>query len=125
MTWKLLTTTLPVLAFERVRFMRVSEDGRLDRHVDIGNREAGIRDGMLMRLHLPLKTTDACVFESWDLHAIKHEHHLPRGQWWYLDQRQPHAVSNQRAIERIHLVVDAYVTPALRQLLAQDVEMTI
>lgn len=40
------------------------------------------------------------------------------GSLVYLDQRKPHAVRNDGAAERIHLVIDTVSTPELRQQIA-------
>lgn len=109
---------LPCRAFQRVRLMRLSAGGELTRHSDITDPEAGTKDGKLCRLHVPLKTSERCLFRSWSLDGVEHKLHFPERALCYLDTRKPHAVVNPGNAERIHLVVDAYSTPELRALLA-------
>jgi len=114
--------------FDRVRFLRVrAGDGALGRHADITNRDAGSVEGKLARLHIPLTTSASCHFSAWNIFGARLEAHLPAGSLWYLDQRKPHAVSNIGGSERIHLVVDAKVTPALRALIegGTDAEVSV
>jgi Aspartyl/Asparaginyl beta-hydroxylase len=107
------------LSFQRVRFMRLAASGgELTRHADITDPEAGTKDGRIARLHIPLVSPEACVFRSWSLRGVEERLHMPEGALCYLDTRKPHAVINPGASERIHLVADAYATPALRALLA-------
>lgn len=102
--------------FERVRFMRLrGKDGELARHADITDREAGTRDGALMRIHLPIQTSPGCTFTSWSARGQRIDLHLEAGRLFYLDTRKPHAVANAGADDRIHLVVDAAASPALRK----------
>lgn len=113
-----LVEALPGLK-ERVRFMRLRHgDGELSRHADITDREAGVRSGCVARLHIPIRTSPAVRFQAWDSRGALHEHHFPERSLFYLDQRKPHRVLNtDPALDRIHLVVDCYVTSILRDML--------
>jgi hypothetical protein len=105
---------------ERIRFMRLApHGGELSRHADITDREAGTRDGYVARLHIPLVTHNEVLFESWGLRGEHQEMHFAAGGLYYLDQRKPHRVVNRSLVERIHLVIDAYSSQALRELLQQ------
>lgn len=106
------------LSFQRVRFMRLAASGgELTRHADITDPEAGTKDGRIARLHIPLVSPEECVFRSWSLRGEENRLHMAEGALCYLDTRKPHAVINPGASERIHLVADAYSTPALRALI--------
>lgn len=98
----------------RVRIMRLSKDGELSRHADVTNRQAGLRDGMLVRLHVPLQTNPEVKFRSWDALGLLREIHMSAGGLWYLDQRKPHACRNDGGHTRLHLVVDVAADPILR-----------
>ena len=105
---------------ERVRFMRLSaKGGELTRHADITDPDAGTRDGQLMRLHIPLRSDPRCIFHSWKLDGEESMLHFPERALCYLDTRKPHSVTNPADIERVHLVVDTFSTPDLREWLEE------
>lgn len=118
-------TTMKVVARlpgekDRVRFMRLAaKGGELTRHADITDREAGVADGKVSRLHIPLKSPKDCAFRSWSARGQVKETHLAERGLFYLDQRKPHAVKNPGEQERVHLVVDCYSGPELRKWLEQ------
>lgn len=101
----------------RVRFMRVAGKGELGRHADITNRDSGVKDGALARLHIPLKTSIDCLFYAWDQKGVKLDRHLGERSLFYLDQRKPHAVRNSAKEDRIHLVMDVASSPGLREMI--------
>lgn len=102
---------------ERVRLMRLDPGGELTRHADIVDPDAGPREGQELRLHIPIATDPSARFQSWGPSGRCDEEHMGAGQVWYLDTRKPHACQNPSAVERIHLVVDTWVTPELLALL--------
>lgn len=106
-------------AKDRVRFMRLAPGGgELTRHADITDREAGTKDGAVVRLHIPIFTSPLVEFSSWD-HRGQHKTMAMRERGlYYLDQRKPHAVVNRdQERERIHLVVDTLSNADLRSML--------
>jgi hypothetical protein len=109
------------LEFDRVRFMRLrSKNGELSRHADITDREAGLMDGFVARLHVPIKTTDAVTFYGWDARGRCHVRRFAERSLFYLDQRKPHAVLNKDpSFDRVHLVMDAYADERLRGMIAR------
>jgi hypothetical protein len=110
--------------FERLRFMRLTPSGELSRHADVTNREAGTRIGQVARLHLPLITSASVDFVAWSARGERLAHHLEPGDLWYLDQRKPHCVQNRDpARERVHVVMDVFVTPEIRAWLAATQEV--
>lgn len=110
------------LQLDRVRFMRLrSKDGELSRHADITDREAGVRDGFITRLHVPIRTSDAVTFFGWTARGKKISVSFPERALCYLDQRKPHAVKNtDPALDRIHLVVDCFADAKMRKLIASE-----
>ena len=102
---------------ERARLMRLRAKGKLTRHADIVNRNAGVANGCYARLHLPLAVTNECTFESWDSDGSLVSYHPQKGDLFYLDQRKPHQVTNAAETDRIHLVCDVLSGPALRRAL--------
>lgn len=102
---------------QRVRLMRVAAGGRLGRHADIIDPEAGIAPGRVARIHVPLETNGGCYFSSWLLSGSETRAHMAVGTAWYLDTRKPHAFDNAGTADRIHLVVDTFATPELAALL--------
>ena len=106
---------------ERVRLMRLTGDGgELTRHADITDRNAGLEDGQIARLHYPLVTNPQVQFTSWNLNNAPNTTHMEAGKWWYLDVRKPHAAVNAANSERIHLVVDAVVNDWVRSFIANE-----
>lgn len=110
-------------ALERVRLFRMAAhpkgNGRLGRHSDIQDAAVGTRDGDLMRIHVPIRTHPDITMTCWDLSGIPHTAHLKAGSAYYLDTRKPHCVSNPSPVDRVHLVIDTEVTPALRRLIVE------
>jgi hypothetical protein len=104
---------------DRIRLMKLrAKDGELARHADTTLVDAGVADGKLARLHIPLDTNPHVVFTQWDARGKKHERHFAAGSLFYLDQRKPHRAVNEGDTDRVHLVVDIHSTPALRELIA-------
>jgi hypothetical protein len=102
--------------FDRIRFMRLrAKDGELSRHADITDRDAGLRDGRLARLHIPVRTSDAVTFHGWSARGEHQERHFPERCLFFLDQRKPHRVENRDPeLDRVHIVVDVTSNPKLR-----------
>ena len=110
-------------SFQRVRLMRLEPGGgELTRHSDITDPEAGTADGKLARLHIPLITNPQVLFRQWTLAGRQVEANMGPGELWYLDTRKPHKAGNYGTSPRIHLVVDAYVGPRLRERIARSLE---
>jgi Aspartyl/Asparaginyl beta-hydroxylase len=110
---------LPEMSLQRVRLMQLTPGGgELKRHADITDRQAGVQDGCVVRIHFPIVTNPDVVFTSWGLWGDQAVCSMAAGTAWYLDVRKPHTAVNGGATNRIHLVVDAEATPAMRQLLA-------
>lgn len=102
--------------YDRVRFMRLAATkGELTRHADITDRGAGVADGKVMRLHIPIVTNPDVHFYGWDARGNKLSADFAPGDLFYLDQRKPHCVRNEGGTDRIHLVIDAFATPRLRE----------
>lgn len=101
---------------DRVRFMRLAADGgELTRHADITDREAGVADGRVTRLHIPIQTSGDCKFRSWDARGQLRQITMQERGLYYLDQRKPHACKNTGQQERVHLVIDVYGGPEIRE----------
>jgi hypothetical protein len=109
---------------ERVRLLRMAgrdgKGGKLNRHTDITDRNAGTRDGQIVRFHIPLITDPAIVMHSWDLSGRERATHLQPWRCYYLDARKPHAVTNPTGVDRIHLVVDVVSSPQVRAHIADS-----
>lgn len=102
---------------ERVRLMRMQgrpEGGKLGRHTDITDRNAGTRDGQVCRFHIPLTTHPDIRMHTWELDGTHRTHHLEPWACYYLDQRKPHAVANPTTTHRVHLVVDVLADDTVR-----------
>lgn len=100
---------------DRVRLMRLAPGGgELTRHADITDRDAGVADGKLARLHVPIQTNPDVWFQSWNARGEERKLSMALRGLYYLDQRKPHAAKNAGKIERIHLVVDTISGPELR-----------
>lgn len=114
-----LLSGLGISGVERVRLMRLAPGGgELARHADITDRQAGTRDGMIARLHLPIETSPASQFQAWTREGARLQWQMPEGALCYLDQRKPHTVVNaHRTDARVHLVIDVEASASLRDLL--------
>jgi len=103
---------------DRVRFMRLLPGGgELTRHADT-NPEAGVADGKLTRIHIPIVTNSGVIFTQWNSRGGKVEKNFPERAMCYLDQRQPHRAINGGETERIHLVLDVASNDRMRALIA-------
>jgi hypothetical protein len=113
-------------AKQRLRLMRLApQGGELTRHADITDPEAGTGPGKLARLHIPLRTSEACSFRGWGLDGEELERHFPERALCYLDTRKPHAARNEGEVERIHLVLDCFVGPELRRMIAAEARLQL
>lgn len=105
--------------FERVRVMRLKAGTTIKKHTDKVDKE--IKDGKIVRLHVPLKTNQHVHFYLWE---GKKENHftLQVGKYYYVDVTAAHAVHNKADFDRLHLVIDCYMNPRLENLLKQAEE---
>lgn len=112
---------------ERVRLFRMTAkddlNGVLKRHSDIQDRDVGTKNGMLARLHVPLRTHEDIKMTVWDLTGKSRTAHLAAGGVYYLDTRKPHSVANQSPVDRIHLVVDLIVNDSVRKWICNSEEV--
>lgn len=113
---------------ERVRLFRMAahkdRHGKLGRHSDIQDHAVGTRDGMLVRFHVPIRTHRDIKMTVWDLEGKERSAHLAAGGVYYLDTRKPHSVQNNSPVDRVHLVVDAVVNPAIRSQIEKSQEVS-
>ncbi len=100
--------------FERIRLMRLDPGGELTRHADITDKNLGLADRKIARLHIPLETNDEVRFWSWGADGERAQAQMGEGELWYLDIRKPHAAMNGGDTIRTHLVVDAVCNWRLR-----------
>ena len=57
---------------QRVRFMKLrSGEGELTRHTDLEDRDFGLADGRVMRIHFPIETNKSVQFSMWNLYEKK------------------------------------------------------
>ncbi len=88
-----------------VRLMSLAAGARILPHRDPGG---GFEDGVA-RLHIPLRTAPEVIFT-----LDGEELHFAAGQTWYMNANCLHAVRNDSAIERVHLVIDCVPNDWLR-----------
>jgi Aspartyl/Asparaginyl beta-hydroxylase len=104
---------------DRIRLMRLAPGGELSRHADITDRDAGLADGRIARLHIPIKTTALVAMHGWDKRGQHVETRFPEGALCYLDQRGPHRVENRdKTADRVHLVIDVRSDAGIRDMIA-------
>lgn len=102
----------------RIRFMNLkSRGGELQRHTDQVDPDAGIMNGKLMRVHIPIVTNNNVIFEQWDCNGKNKKVNMKVGESWYLDVRKPHRAVNNGDSVRTHLVIDFESNEYLRGLL--------
>lgn len=110
---------IPNAGFDRIRFMRLGPGGgELARHADLCP-EAGVKDGRLARIHIPIETNSDVIFTQWNSRGAQVQRKFPQGALCYIDQRQPHRAINGGTTDRVHFVLDTHTTPALRKLIAE------
>jgi len=102
-------------AVDRVRFMKLNPHGELLRHTDQIDPDAGISNGKIMRIHIPIVTNPGVEFTTWS--PIENNVVMNAGECWYLDRRKPHRVINNGDTSRIHLVIDAISNERVRNFL--------
>ena len=102
---------------ERVRLMRLEAGTIIAKHTD--KVDKAIKDGKIVRLHIPIKTSMNVHFYLWN---GKDQYHfnLETGKYYYTDVSKPHAVHNKWDEDRLHLVVDCYNNEKLENLLHID-----
>ena len=105
--------------FERVRVMRLKAGTTIKKHTDKVDKE--IKNGTIVRLHVPLRTNNNVHFYLWEGKEQQH-YHLEGGKYYFVDVSKPHAVHNKADFDRLHLVVDCYNNPRLKNLLKQGDE---
>ena len=105
--------------FERVRFMKIKANSGIGKHSDRIDKDFGIEDGNIIRIHVPIRTNDQVEFYLWE-GKEKLVNYLEVGHYYYVDVRAPHAVTNNSDVDRIHLVIDVYVNEEIRKLLGVE-----
>src|SRR5210317_2566836 len=105
--------------FERVRVMRLKAGTSIKKHTDKVDKE--IKDGNIVRIHIPLKTNHNVHFYLWEGKDMFH-FNLETGKYYYTDVSKPHAVHNKADFDRLHLVVDCYNNDKIKNLLKQSEE---
>ena len=104
--------------FERVRVMRLKAGTRISKHTD--KVDKAIKNGDIIRLHVPLKTSSKVTMTLWE-NKDAQVYNLETGKYYYTDVSKPHAVENLADFDRLHLVIDCFNNPKLKNLLQQDV----
>ena len=97
--------------------MRLTKDGKLGRHTDQVDPDLGVKNGSVMRFHLPIVTNSFVKFSCWRPNGTEDTVVMKKGELWYLDIRKPHMAINEGQEERIHLVVDVEANEMMRELL--------
>ena len=105
--------------FERVRFMKIKANSGIGKHSDRIDKDFGIEDDNIIRIHVPIRTNDQVEFCLWE-GKEKLVNYLEEGHYYYVDVRAPHAVINNSDVDRIHLVIDTYVNEDIRGLLGVE-----
>ncbi len=86
--------------FVRVILTRLLPHAAITPHVDDGYSLKRCH-----RIHVPIVTNPGCLFTVGDLTFV-----MPEGEMWEINNRRIHAVRNDGADARIHLILD-YVQP--------------
>ena len=91
---------------ESVRLMRLGAGSIIKTHTD---HDLDVEHGRV-RLHVPIDTNPGVDFRLNDEQVV-----LGEGECWYLRLSDPHSVANRGDRDRVHLVIDAIVSPWLRE----------
>ena len=105
--------------FERVRFMKIKANSGIGKHSDRIDKDFGLEDGNIIRIHVPIRTNDQVEFCLW-VGKNKMINYLEEGHYYYVDVRAPHGVRNSSDVDMIHLVIDVYVNDVIRKLLGVE-----
>ena len=89
------------------RLMSLKAGQEIRRHTDM---DLCFEDGCV-RLHIPIQTHQDVTFLINDQPI-----HFGEGECWYMNANYPHQVSNDSAIDRVHLVIDCLVNDWLKEL---------
>lgn len=114
---ELILKELPTPEVDRIRIMRLRPNGGIARHSDQIEKTAGVADGKLCRIHVPIQTEPEVLFHMWDHNGKEHVVNMPTGSTYLFDYRKPHAVSHSGKHDRIHIVIDLVSNEALRKLI--------
>jgi hypothetical protein len=93
----------------RVVFYRLQAGTKIGQHRDLG--ENRMMNGII-RIHIPVVTNERVV-----MYVAEKPYYFPVGTAWYFDATAFHRVENNGDADRIHLVVDFKLSPALTRLL--------
>jgi hypothetical protein len=99
------------LRLRSVRLLRLPPGGSIAAHRDTYH---GFEYGQV-RLHLPIVTNDGV-----ETHLRDDVYRWREGELWYGDFGSMHSVVNAGAAARVHLVIDALITPAVLDLFPDD-----
>ena len=91
-----------------VRLMRLTPGSVIKEHDD-GDLSA---EGGTVRIHAPITSNPDVVFE-----LNRRRVDMAPGEAWYLRLSDPHRVANRGTTDRVHLVIDLAMNPALQALL--------
>ena len=103
--------------FERVRLMKIKANSKIGKHSDKIDKDFGLEDGNIIRIHVPIRTNDQIRVLSMG-GKEKLTNYLQVGHFYYVDVKNFHMfVTNNSDVDRIHLVMDVYVNRGIRELL--------
>jgi hypothetical protein len=104
----------------RIRFMKLAannaNNSELGLHTDQVDKSSGTNIGKLARIHFPIITHPNVTFTVVPPIGQSMHVNMQPGEYWMLDTRKPHCVTNKSSIDRVHLVVDVIVTPKLKEM---------
>ncbi len=95
---------------EVARLMKLTAGSRIKEHTDLG---LAFEDGVV-RIHVPVVTNPDMEFNLNGERVVMNE-----GECWYLRLSDPHWLENRGSTDRVHMVIDAAVTPWMEKLFAQ------
>jgi len=93
---------------QAVRFLRLKAGSVIKEHRDYN---LSLEDNEV-RLHIPVVTNPNVEFVLNGKHIV-----MNPGELWYHNFNLPHSVANNGGTDRIHLVIDCFVSDWLRQLI--------
>jgi hypothetical protein len=93
---------------QAVRFLRLKAGSVIKRHSDYN---LSLEDNEV-RLHIPVVTNADVEFVLDGKRVV-----MEPGELWYHNFNLPHSVANKGATDRIHLVIDCFVSDWLRELI--------
>ena len=80
--------------FERVRLMKIKANSNIGKHSDKIDKDFGLEDGNIIRIHVPIRTNEKVEFYLWEKKE-KLTNYLQVGHFYYVDVKSTSCCNKQ------------------------------